>query len=142
MKPVIKFTLKIFLIFNICLFGLTTYVNAQQKTNRPAKEPYASLSPSDKLEVQKKLIANLRVDSDFIAMEKLRADIVKDLNNTKNAKVKKVDKVADSLKAAKRREDAFQMLGTTMILMKRYPQLRQLDTEAFKSVINQAKIGN
>ncbi|MFD0939329.1 hypothetical protein [Pedobacter boryungensis] len=137
MNLIIKHTIKIFLIF---FFAVSFHSNvfAQAKTYRPAKEPFASLSSSEKLEVQKKLIAKLRTDTDFIAMQKAENQFFNDRASKAKKSSDSEIKNADSLKS-KRSENTFQIFSTLVILMKKYPELRQLDSETLKTVMRQAR---
>ena len=137
MNLIIKHTVKIFLIL-ICSVSINSNVFAQKKSYRPAKEPYASLSSLEKQEVQKKLIAKLRADTDFIAMQKAESEFFNyralKANKNNDSEIKN----ADSLKS-KRSENTFQIFSTLVILMKKYPELRQLDSETLKTVMKQAR---
>ncbi|MFA6278230.1 MAG: hypothetical protein WC622_15885 [Pedobacter sp.] len=137
MNLIIKHTVKIFLIL-ICAVSFNSDVLAQEKAYRPAKEPYASLSSLEKQEVQKKLISKLRADTDFIAMQKAETEFFNDMaskaKQNNNSEIKK----ADSLKS-KRSENTFQIFSSLVILMKKYPELRQFDSETLKTVMKQAR---
>ena len=123
----------------ICiLFHATSF--AQERKFRPAKEPYASLSLAEKNKVQDKLVSQLKIDKDFLAMQKDRKQIVDEMMAAKKKERASgaSDKKLDPATISKYKDHSLKSMSTLINLMRKYPSLQQLDSETFKSVLKRA----
>lgn len=131
------------LLMFITLLALkaTVYGQVKPTTNRPAKEPYASMSATDKLKIQKKLVAQLKADSDFIAIEKITKDIFDETVKlrAKVGKGKPIDRNSNSPEAKKMRDGMYDAMIRNIQLMKKYPEIGQLDSETRRAIYNEAR---
>ncbi|MFN0290348.1 hypothetical protein [Pedobacter helvus] len=128
---------KILILTILLLFQFSLIVSAQKRVRGAAREPYASLSVTEKLEVQKKLIVKLKSDTDFVALEKIIKHY--NLDNNSNFKNRSSKKNGLNGQSKELRESKVEAVSRTIKLMNKYPEFGQLDSETRKDVIKEAR---
>jgi len=122
----------------ICIFYFSIESSAQQvKAKGTAKEPYASMSNSEKLDVQKKLIIKLKADTDFIAIEKSMKSVLDERRSQITNKNLQKSNFSKQQSEAERKTK-IDVISRIFKLMIKYPELGQLDSETRKSILKQA----